>query len=1182
MKKLLKHTITLAATLALLVHGANVKADTWQQSLQNTFDIVETFDELQDWDSSGIAPSGTGPSQAWSSSYLPKKIDGSSSIWGYWNNKANSYEVSQVNGTFSKGQTVTSGGFTFVLSNKFESDGKIYFQFSSLNGALLSGDKIVGPTGTASVVGLPKFIAYQGNDYTWRGAGKTLVMNLGDNNNTSAMAGMGAQRLGVFFGDGITGKSGYKKINVFMMLRYRPAYFVGTAPDNFTWISVLKFIDLCSGFTSIDRWGTPSERALLATGTVDTAQMNTEYGMNYSLINVYGGGASQPDKLFFQEEYRIPKYADGIAPPYVLNKSYAATYPTARFDSFQANTDGTTKWFGIEIESDIGTIGKNDGSMTIWVYDQGGNVLFTGTKSGYNKLLYFDHYYNKVVLGGNRLSGATTTDINDGRYYVDDFIINENRIGPTYFQLLNSSPQGQDTTVPIVTISNLAQNQIISGLTSISVSASDNISVSKTELFLDGVLHSTDSASPYSFTVNTATLANGAHTLLAKAYDAAGNVGQSSSVSVTVSNVVADTQLPVAAIAAPSAGVTVSGTVQVSASATDNVGVSRVEFFENGTLRAAVNAAPYSYNWDTKATPNGNCTISAKAYDSANNVGQSAAVTVTVNNDLTAPAVALSAPANNATVSGTVAVNATATDSVGVSKVEFYVNGVLKATDTTNAYSYSWDTKTVANGSYTLTAKAYDTAGNVGQSSTVTVAVNNPVADTTVPVVSLSAPANNATVSGTVAVNATASDNVGVSKVEFYVNGALKSTDTTNAYSYSWDTKTVANGSYTLTAKAYDAAGNVGQSSTVTVAVNNPVADTTVPVVSLSAPANNATVSGTVAVNATASDNVGVSKVEFYVNGALKSTDTTNAYSYSWDTKTVANGSYTLTAKAYDAAGNVGQSSTVTVTVNNAVADTTVPVITLTAPANKATVSGTVAMTATATDNVGVSKVEFYVNNVLKSTDTTAPYVYNWDTRAVANGTYILTAKAYDAANNTGYSLVLSVTVDNDTAAPTVSVSAPANNTTVSGTVAVNATASDNVGVSKVEFYVNNVLKATDTTAPYSYSWDTTSVANGAYTLVAKAYDAAGNVGQSSSTSVTVNNVVIIKGDVDGDLAVTVNDALIILKAVNDSTLMTPTVKTLGDVAPLDPVTGKPVGDGKVDVTDVLMILRYTIGLVTW
>nr|WP_250546408.1 Ig-like domain-containing protein [Geobacter sulfurreducens] len=682
--------------------------------------------------------------------------------------------------------------------------------------------------------------------------------------------------------------------------------------------------------------------------------------------------------------------------------------------------------------------------------------------------------------------------------------------------------------------------------------------------------------------MNTATLANGAHTLLAKAYDAAGNVGQSSSVSVTVSNVVADTQLPVAAIAAPSAGVTVSGTVQVSASATDNVGVSRVEFFENGTLRAAVNAAPYSYNWDTKATPNGNCTISAKAYDSANNVGQSAAVTVTVNNDLTAPAVALSAPANNATVSGTVAVNATATDSVGVSKVEFYVNGVLKATDTTNAYSYSWDTKTVANGSYTLTAKAYDTAGNVGQSSTVTVAVNNPVADTTVPVVSLSAPANNATVSGTVAVNATASDNVGVSKVEFYVNGALKSTDTTNAYSYSWDTKTVANGSYTLTAKAYDAAGNVGQSSTVTVAVNNPVADTTVPVVSLSAPANNATVSGTVAVNATASDNVGVSKVEFYVNGALKSTDTTNAYSYSWDTKTVANGSYTLTAKAYDAAGNVGQSSTVTVTVNNAVADTTVPVITLTAPANKATVSGTVAMTATATDNVGVSKVEFYVNNVLKSTDTTAPYVYNWDTRAVANGTYILTAKAYDAANNTGYSLVLSVTVDNDTAAPTVSVSAPANNTTVSGTVAVNATASDNVGVSKVEFYVNNVLKATDTTAPYSYSWDTTSVANGAYTLVAKAYDAAGNVGQSSSTSVTVNNVVIIKGDVDGDLAVTVNDALIILKAVNDSTLMTPTVKTLGDVAPLDPVTGKPVGDGKVDVTDVLMILRYTIGLVTW
>jgi hypothetical protein len=95
-----------------------------------------------------------------------------------------------------------------------------------------------------------------------------------------------------------------------------------------------------------------------------------------------------------------------------------------------------------------------------------------------------------------------------------------------------------------------------------------------------------------------------------------------------------------------------------------------------------------------------------------------------------------------------------------------------------------------------------------------------------------------------------------------------------------------------------------------------------------------------------------------------------------------------------------------------------------------------------------------------------------------------------------------------DTTAPTVSLTAPANSATVNGTVAVSADASDNVGVTKVEFYVNNVLKSTDTTAPYSYSWDTTTVVNGPYSLYAKAYDAVGNVGQSATVSVTTNNLI--------------------------------------------------------------------------
>jgi hypothetical protein len=96
--------------------------------------------------------------------------------------------------------------------------------------------------------------------------------------------------------------------------------------------------------------------------------------------------------------------------------------------------------------------------------------------------------------------------------------------------------------------------------------------------------------------------------------------------------------------------------------------------------------------------------------------------------------------------------------------------------------------------------------------------------------------------------------------------------------------------------------------------------DTTPPTVSITAPANGATVSGTVPVNASASDNVGVTKVELYLDGALKSTDTTSPYAWSWDSTTAANGSHALTAKAYDAATNVQTSTAINVTASNATA----------------------------------------------------------------------------------------------------------------------------------------------------------------------------------------------------------------------------------------------------------------------
>jgi hypothetical protein len=100
--------------------------------------------------------------------------------------------------------------------------------------------------------------------------------------------------------------------------------------------------------------------------------------------------------------------------------------------------------------------------------------------------------------------------------------------------------------------------------------------------------------------------------------------------------------------------------------------------------------------------------------------------------------------------------------------------------------------------------------------------------------------------------------------------------------------------------------------------------------------------------------------------------------------------------------------------------------------------------------------------------------------------------------------------VATDTQSPMASISSPTGGT-VKGIATVNVSASDNVGVSKVSLFVGGTLLASDVAAPYSFSWDTTTRADGNTTLVAKAYDDSGNVGTSQSVSVTVaNNTVTV------------------------------------------------------------------------
>ena len=163
--------------------------------------------------------------------------------------------------------------------------------------------------------------------------------------------------------------------------------------------------------------------------------------------------------------------------------------------------------------------------------------------------------------------------------------------------------------------------------------------------------------------------------------------------------------------------------------------------------------------------------------------------------------------------------------------------------------------------------------------------------------------------------------------------------------------------------------------------------DTTPPTVAITSPAAGASVSGSsVALAATASDNVGVARVEFRVDGALIASDASAPYAATWNAASASAGGHTILATAYDAAGNSTNSSVI-VTVPAAAGDTTPPTVALTSPAAGATVSGSsVALAATASDNVGVARVEFQVDGALIASDASAPYAATWNAASASAG----------------------------------------------------------------------------------------------------------------------------------------------------------------------------------------------------
>ena len=191
--------------------------------------------------------------------------------------------------------------------------------------------------------------------------------------------------------------------------------------------------------------------------------------------------------------------------------------------------------------------------------------------------------------------------------------------------------------------------------------------------------------------------------------------------------------------------------------------------------------------------------------------------------------------------------------------------------------------------------------------------------------------------------------------------------------------------------------------------------DTVKPVVAMTYPTNGDSVAGTVTVNVTASDNVGIANVQLLVNGAVAATDFYSPYSFAWNT-TGLSGIQTLAARATDGSGNSAITPTISV---HAITDNTKPVVALTFPSNGDTVSGAVTLSATASDNVRVASVQFLVNGSIVGTVNSAPYTLAWNTIGLS-GSQSVAARATDPSGNVSTTPSINVTVVTPPGVPSI------------------------------------------------------------------------------------------------------------------------------------------------------------------
>ncbi|WP_244239108.1 adventurous gliding motility protein AgmC [Corallococcus carmarthensis] len=715
------------------------------------------------------------------------------------------------------------------------------------------------------------------------------------------------------------------------------------------------------------------------------------------------------------------------------------------------------------------------------------NVTVTGTATNATSVtVTFQGTNYPATLSGGSWSVALPGPLADGTYTVTAVSTNSTGTNST----TATSTFTVDQTPPVVAISTPLDGSTLN-TPNVTVTGTSS-GASFVTLTFDGASYGpipVDASGNWSYAL-PGPLAEDTYTVTATATDAAGNESTPDS-----STFILDLTAPTVAISSPANGAII-GTDTVTVTGT-STGATSVTLTYGGTNYGPI-PVDASGNWSYTlpvTLPEGSNTVTAVSTDTAGNTSTPATSTFTV--DLTVPTVAITTPGNGTSVNtGTVTVTGTTTNATSVTLTFDGASYGPIAVDASGNWSYALPGP-LAEDTYTVTAVSTNGAGTTSATATSTFTV-----DLTPPTVAISTPADGSTI-GTDTVTLTGTS-TGATSVTLTYNGTDYGpipVDGAGNWTYQLPVS-LPEGSVTVTATATDAAGNESTPDDTTFTV-----DLTAPEVDITAPANGVTVaSGTVTVTGTST---GATFVTVTFEGADYgpiAVDASGNWSYTLPGP-LADGTYTVTAVATDAAGNESTPDSSTFTV-----DTTAPVVAITTPANGSTVGANVTVTGTASGGATSVTVSFQGTNYGPiPVDASG----NWSQALpgpLANGTYTVTAVAVDAVGNTSPTATSTFTVN--TAAPTVAITTPANGSTLTNpNVTVTGTAANATTVT-VTFQGTNYGPITVTGGSWSQALPG-PLANGSYTVTAVSTNGTTN-SSTASTTFTVNPAGSVDSDNDG------------------------------------------------------------------